>query len=140
MFILIAIALACVVIADVAQGQVTNSPISTMTSQIQSIAQAIATAEGFGVAGAIPTVRNNPGDITDGSGNILTFANAADGWNALYNLLQNIQAGTSKYYNTGMSWVQMGQIYAGGDPNWAVNVAASLGVDPNDTVGDYLNS
>lgn len=122
-------------------GGVTAAPsqASILSPSITAVARAISQAEGYGVAGAIPTVRNNPGDLTDITGSVRTFPSASDGWNALYAQLQKIVDGTSSYYTLDMSWRQMGQIWAGGDGNWAVNVAAILGVDQDSAVGDYLS-
>jgi hypothetical protein len=99
------------------------------------LAQAIANAEGYGVPGAIPTAANNPGDLvlgdigygTMGAG-ITVFGSSSDGWSALENQLQLISNGQSRNYSPGMSIAQIGQVWAGGDGNWAINVASSLGV------------
>lgn len=117
---------------------------------IWSIAQAIAFAEGANVLGARPDRNNNPGDLTRGDehgevvagydGSFIVFASKQDGWQALYLKLANIAQNSSARYNSGMSWAQIGQIWAGGDPNWAMNVAANLGVDPNSSLGDFVGS
>ena len=97
-------------------------------------AQAIATAEGYGVPGARPTVNNNPGDLvgwpgtpTDSSG-YSVFATPQAGWDALETQLGTISSGESAYYTPDMTIAQMGDTWADGDSNWAQNVAASLGV------------
>ena len=109
------------------------------SSVVVAIAQAIANAEGFGQPGAIPTVRNNPGDIENLSGVVKTYDTVQDGWNALYDYIQRMIDGTW-IYNTGQTWAQIGGIYSGtpGGP-WATNVASFLGVDVNSTLGDYVN-
>ena len=63
-----------------------------------ALAEAIAAAEGFGVAGAIPTVRNNPGDLKLDGQTITTFPTAAAGWDALYHQLDLIRDGGSRFY------------------------------------------
>jgi len=117
---------------------------------IQAIAQAIASAEGFGPAGAIPTKANNPGDLcvgdigygtitSSGGEKITVFQNAPAGWQALYNQIALWINGGSRNINTSMTWAQIGAKYAGPSTPWAANVAAQLGVDVNSTLGDYIN-
>lgn len=111
---------------------------------IGAFAQAIASAEGFGDPGAVPTRANNPGDLalggnTLGAG-ITIYATPADGWNALYSQLARIRDGQSAYYRTDMSIADMGAIYAPGEgAAWAANVAAALGVSVNTTIGSLLS-
>lgn len=104
---------------------------------VSALADAIATAEGFYVAGSIPQRKNNPGNITSG-GVIQTFATVDDGWNALYAQISAMLNNTSQWYNSSMSLAQIGAIYANGDPNWAINVSRKLGV-PSSTTLDQLN-
>ncbi len=120
---------------------------------IGALARAIAIAEGS------PAFWNNPGDLTEGdaggyqlqrdpAGNVIVnsagvvrFVNLADGVNALYRKLLNIQSGASRVYSTALSLADFAQIYTGGDnaAAWARNVAAELGLDPTqNTVGDAL--
>jgi hypothetical protein len=99
---------------------------------------AIEFAEGFNVPGSKPQRQNNPGDIS-GVGGILSFPTLQDGFNALYNQVLMMFNNTSTHYNSGMSIAQIGSIYAGGDPNWGINVASYLGVDPTTTL-DQLRS
>lgn len=93
---------------------------------------AIGGAEGYGVSGAIPTVNNNPGDLTS-NGSIRTFSSAAQGWQALQAQIQNIMSGSSSVYTPNETLTQMGQSWANGDPNWATNVGSIMGVNPNTT-------
>jgi hypothetical protein len=132
-------------------GSLTGSPITQDSStwpqsdSTWKICCAIATAEGYqNGAGVIPYDYNNPGDITDGSSTygsgtngITTFPTAEVGWQALYNKLQNIISGGSSTYPSDWSWTQVGNLWAGGDANWATNVAQYLGVDPSETPADY---
>ena len=73
-----------------------------------TLAQAIAQLEGYGQGTNIPTVANNPGDLspadtgntgatlTDANGNqVSVFSDVSDGWGALENKLQNILSGNS---------------------------------------------
>lgn len=93
---------------------------------------AISGAEGYGVPGVIPTVNNNPGDLTS-NGSIRTFSSAAQGWQALQAQIQSIMSGTSSIYTPNETLTQMGQSWANGDPNWAQNVGSLMGVNPNTT-------
>ena len=114
---------------------------------VQQFAQAIASAEGYGVAGAIPTLANNPGDLELGDlGNgtlgegITVFSTIANGWAALYNQVGLMFSGKSKVYAPSMSISQVGNSYSGGDPNWAINVAAFLGVTTDTTLQSLLDN
>lgn len=118
---------------------------------IWSIAHAIAKQEGFGAdPNNAPTRNHNPGDISDGAdtfghdpavtdSKVTAFPDDTTGWQWLYDKLSNIAAGNSNVYDPGTSWYVIGSKWAS-DPNWPVGVAASLGVDPNSTMNDYLSS
>lgn len=103
---------------------------------VQKIGNAIAIAENGSAAiqsGNVPN--NNPGNITDGQGNLMSYASLSDGWAALYNQVQLILSGSSPYYPGGgsMTIAQVAAVYVGTSdaPNWAHNVAAVLGVSIN---------
>lgn len=121
------------------------SVTGTYSDQVKQIAQAIATAEGFGKPNAIPTLRNNPGDLTesDGAGHWVprTFATVEDGWNHLYAYVQRMIDGTG-HYNTSMTWREIGKIYDGEAAymNWVNNVTIALAVSPDSTLGDFVNA
>jgi len=118
----------------------------TTSTTVQLLAKAIAAAEGFGIAGAIPTLANNPGDITDTGypgdtgqtlgGGIRVFDTVQDGWNALYDKIENWFSGNSTVYPASATLAQVGATYSNGDPNWATNVAAALDVDPSVTLAE----
>lgn len=118
--------------------------------KIWDCCRAIAFAEGYNVAGSNPAKLNNPGDISDGASvygsefhsgsNITKFPNANIGWQWLYTKLKNAATGRSSVYDASMSWREIGHIWA--PPNaevWATNVAGKLGVDPDSSLGDYVN-
>jgi hypothetical protein len=115
------------------------------SDKVKAIAQAIATAEGYGQPNAIPTVRNNPGDLTesDGAGHWVprTFPTPEAGWNALYAYVQRMIDGTG-HYNTSMTWREIGKIYDGelAYMNWVNNVTIALNVGPDNTLGDFVNA
>lgn len=108
---------------------------------IGAVANAIAYAEGSNPAW------NNPGDLTASFGfpttgtvnsaGVLAFASCADGWNALYAQLQLIIQGGSRY-SLADTIRSFGQGYSGGDPNWATNVSAQLGVSPDTPLSGVL--
>jgi hypothetical protein len=112
-----------------------------------AFANAIAFAEGFGVPGAIPTVRNNPGDLklpADG-GAITTFATPADGWEALYKQLDLIRTGASRYYQPTMTIDQVARVWTATEQSiWRNNVLTSMSrqgynVTAGTVIGDVLS-
>jgi len=104
--------------------------IGVLITMLPSVfAKAIAFAEGYGVPGAIPTTRNNPGDLTEyhGDGSIKTFASIESGWAALMHFLGLIKNGASVYYRPDMTIAEMSRIYTATEQTaWASNVAAYL--------------
>lgn len=113
--------------------------LETWPAVVVKIGQAIATAEGFFVAGSRAARNNNPGNVTYAFGYATAgqdgpfpiFATLTDGWNALYAQIAAMFDGSSSYYSPAMTIAQIGLVYAGGDPNWAANVASTLGVTVN---------
>lgn len=107
---------------------------------IKRIAEAIAKAEGFGVPGAIPTVRHNPGNIRSlvAPYPVATYPTDAAGWDALYKQVARMVAG-SALYPAGWTIEQVAKRYTGEAQymNWARNVAGFLGV-PTTTVFSEL--
>jgi hypothetical protein len=118
------------------------------TLGISALAQAIATAEGYGVDGAIPTLANNPGDLvipgwtgqTIGSEGIAVFSTPAEGWARLGHQLTLISSGASRVYQRSMTIADMANKWAPGAQaaGWAANVANSLGVTTDTTVDSIL--
>lgn len=119
--------------------------------RIWDCCRAIAIAEGYQVPGSNPANLNNPGDISDGASvfgfethsgsNITRFPDAVTGWSWLYTKIKNAASGKSSVYSADMSWLEIGAIWA--PPNaqvWGTNVANGLGVDPDSSLGDYVNS
>jgi hypothetical protein len=102
------------------------------SSQVQSIAQAIAFAEGYPQAGATsaPVRNNNPCDI-GGAGQ--SYATIDDGWDACYGQIQAMLSGTSQYYTPDESISDIAPTYTGNDnpTSWAAAVAQALGVSPS---------
>lgn len=128
-------------------GVVNTTPLN---SKITALAQAIARAEGFGIANAVPTVAHNPGDLVLGDiGNgiandagVTIFASDADGWSALYHELNLIFSGQSAVYSGSFTFATFARIWTGGDnfSAWAANVTSIVGAGPNTTLADWYNA
>ena len=100
-----------------------------------ALALAIAHAEGFGTAGAVPTRAHNPGDLkipgwtgpVTGTEGISVFENDATGWAALEHELALIKAGKSHVYTLGMTIAEMAHHWTDTQTdNWATNVCDAL--------------
>ena len=109
------------------------SPAGTSDFRRVQIAQAIANAEGYYVAGSLPQRLNNPGSLKLAENTLTQFATANEGWNALYRQIDVMLSGQSAYYTPYMSIREVAWIYTGGDnpDTWANSVAAWLGVSPD---------
>lgn len=142
-----------IVTGSVADMDLSNDPASTgYPSSVYDLANAIAVAEGYGVAGAIPTRANNPGDLVVpgwsdavlGDQGIAVFPDVATGWDALYRQLDRIRTNRSHVYNLAMTITDMGNKWAPGNGStWAANVARSLqakgySVWEGSALGDFL--
>lgn len=111
---------------------------------VETIARAIARAEGFFVADSLPQRANNPGALTLGDVGFGTiadktvFGSLAAGWEALHRQVALMLSGASAYYNPQMTLAQVAVIYTGGDnpTRWAQTVAGALGVTPATTLGE----
>jgi hypothetical protein len=115
---------------------------------IERFAKSVGVAEGFGVAGSIPTRANNPGDITDdgdlGYGVIRSvgphgapitiYPTVSDGWSALYRKIRRAASGASEVYLLTMTIAEIGEKWSG-DPIWAKNFSADFGCSSADTLG-----
>jgi hypothetical protein len=129
-------------------GDVTESWIVVPASKenaVIAIAQAIASAEGFGVIGSRPWRNHNPGDMTKDltdraagtDGPFVVFLNDEDGWQNLYTQVRAMLAGPpySSIYSPGMSIAEVASHYTSTQQTeWAANVAAHLGVTPDTTL------
>jgi len=138
-------------LSDLTNETNSNTAGANPSPAIQAIAQAIASAEGYGPPGNIPTKANNPGDlvlgdqgngvlVSSGGERITVFPNVNAGWQALYNQISLMINGGSSNYNLNMTWAQIGAKWAGPGTPWGANVAAALGVDVNSTLGSYVNA
>jgi hypothetical protein len=119
-------------------------------SRTQTLANAIARAEGFYVKGSLPNRLHNPGDIRahrnehypgqiglTRNGYVIFRTNAA-GWAALRHQIDKIVTGTSKHYNVNMTLRQLGKRYAT-SAAWVRNVSRSLGVAQSTELWEVLD-
>jgi hypothetical protein len=115
---------------------------------VSTFAHAIAKAEGYGIAGTIPTRCHNPGDLKgtkfDGQvgvckGGHARFKNDSYGWTALYNQIDKMISGNSRVYHVSMTFAQVSMIYAGNSKVWLRNVCHEMAIDPNTTFMAYFD-
>jgi hypothetical protein len=119
----------------------------SMNPKVIALAQAIAKAEGFGVDGALPTRCHNPGDLEVGDVGYGTdegktiFSEDQDGWMALEHQCDLMLTGNSHVYKPSMNFLQIAQLYTGGDNAgaWAQIVAQSLGISVTMTLYQFYN-
>lgn len=127
---------------------ITNDPSTWPSGDlVWRICQAIAFAEGANVAGSVPDVLNNPGDISDGAAyfsqewhsgsNVTKFPTKEIGWSWLYDKVSNAVNGRSSVYLPSMTWNQIAQKWAGDWQSWVNNVTRYLGVNPNSTLSQF---
>ena len=124
----ILIIVAAVMIAIVLVESMTKGTIGRGRSDgFYALANAIASAEGYGRPGVIPTVRNNPGDLINSAGQIQSFGTPAEGWDALYRQLDLIRTGGSRYYRRTMTMIEFANTWTATEQAaWLSNVLASL--------------
>jgi hypothetical protein len=114
------------------------------SSIVNSLAIAIAHAEGFYVPASRPARNHNPGDISDRylasgvDGPLAVFPDDQTGWDALTHKLENILSGMSTTYPLSDTIASLAQTWTGGDnaQAWATNVAQRLGVGTDNTLSD----
>ncbi len=124
--------------------------VAVDSGKLDSLAVAIASAEGFGVRHAIPTRYHNPGDLKTsrkfkwdgqkgiGKGGHVIFKSDAEGWAALKQQILKAASGRSKAYNPSMTFQQIGKKYAGNWRTWSKNVCKQLDVPTTTTLRAYL--
>jgi hypothetical protein len=118
----------------------------TVSDGLKAVAEAIARAEGFYVAGSIPARANNPGDLKIGDRGYgviqdkTVFATPQDGWNALYRQLILIRDGKSRNFKPTDTWREVARTWVGpvGSEDWLGNVTNRLGTTPLDSIGGFL--
>jgi hypothetical protein len=119
-------------------------------AKIWEVAHAVARAEGYDQPDSNPFRLNNPGDISDGymtfggephsGSNVTHFPSPEIGWQWLYDKLNRIVQGRSSIYSPEMTWMELGQKWAGDWQNWVGNVTRELKVDPQFSFGSYFDA
>jgi hypothetical protein len=118
-----------------------------MNAKVVILAQAIAKAEGFYIAGSLPQRCHNPGDLeiqsvgygTDNGKTI--FPDDEAGWMALEHECDLILYGLSRAgYKLTDTIMQMAFRYTGNDgaTTWALTVARALGISTLTTLEQYM--
>lgn len=120
-----------------------------------ALAKRIARAEGFGVAGALPTRINNPGDMKLGDrgwgieqGKTIylkadwnaDLQDKTDGCSALRRECGAILSGFSHVYKTDWTFQELAQEWTGGDNSgeWCSIVCGGLAMTPEMTLQQYI--
>lgn len=130
----------------VAKGRAAEESGASRDEKIEALADAIARAEGFyhSDSNVIPRARHNPGDITNLSGSIITYQTDEEGWEALYTYLERIIGGTHPAYpgGSGLTFSALAYTYTGNDnaTAWANTVTGQLGISPDWTLQEYMES
>jgi hypothetical protein len=120
---------------------------------VLKFSRAIAKEEGFYVPNSVPNRAHNPGDLTDdgdvGFGVVQTsgphgakitiYPNESAGWAALYKKVRRMLNGASHTYTIDLTIMEVA-IKWSGDPAWARNVAAVLGVDTRTTLAMIVDA
>src|SRR5271156_4775564 len=119
--------------------------------KLDSLATAVAHAEGFGARHAIPTRYHNPGDLksaaiyrrlpgqkTLGKGGHIVFESDDAGWAALKDYLSKMVDGRSRRFNPDMTLAQASRVYAGNWRPWLKLVTAELNVPANVRLRELL--
>lgn len=114
-------------------------------SRAERLAEAIATQEGFFVAGSRAQRNRNPGNLTQSFGFAVVgadgmfpiFASAAEGWAALRTQVGMMLDGTSRIYGPEMSITEVARRYTTSQQEeWAANVASYLGVPVGTSISE----
>lgn len=129
------------------------SEILNPTPKVKQLAEAIAKAEGFYVAGSLPARIHNPGDLEIGNVGYGTdigktiFPDDQTGWEWLYGECMLMLAGQearhhSHVYNLSMTFLRVAQLYTGGDNyiGWAEVVSAGCGMKVSNTLQEFLDA
>ncbi len=139
------LAIAALGVAAMAGKKAVTTPLN-ISDGLKAVAEAIARAEGFYVAGSLPARANNPGNLKIGDrGNGViegktVFATVQDGWSALYRQLDLVRIGKAKFLKPTDTWREFARTWVGtaDSENWAANVTNRLGARPLDSVGRFL--
>ena len=119
--------------------------IPVTNENVKKIAEAIAFAEGFYVAGSRPARNHNPGDMTldlvgkaiGKDGPFVVYATDSDGWSNLYAQVEAWLNGDSAHADSTSTITDISLFYTTTDQTaWATNVANHLGVSTDTAIGE----
>jgi hypothetical protein len=117
----------------------------SVTPNVQKIAEAIAFAEGFYVAGSRPARNHNPGDMTADligksvghDGPFVVYSTDDDGWENLRRQISLWLYGGSSHATPDSTITDLSEFYTTTDQTaWAANVANHLGVSTDTSIGE----
>lgn len=120
---------------------------TSATPEVQRLAIAIATAEGFYTQGSRPQRDNNPGDMTQDligratgvDGAFVVYGNVADGWANLYAQINLWNSGGSSHATPDSTIADIAGFYTSDNQTtWATNVANALGVTTDTPLSQIL--
>jgi len=130
--------------------------VAVPDDNVQAIADAIATAEGYFAEGehdgkSLLYRLKNPGGLKKPALNadelptwldtgLIVFPTAEMGWAALRHQVRKMLDGTSEIYHPSDTLIAVGLKYADGDENWGANVATNLGVSPGARLTDLAEA
>jgi len=93
--------------------------------------------EGYFAGTSAGIAKNNPYNLTDTSGNLLSFSKLEEGLAAGDQYLKNAIAGINKNYTPGESLGEFESTYTGDDPNAPSNLAKILQTNTSTPVSAY---
>jgi hypothetical protein len=141
----ILLVVAAIGLAILTFGKSIGGAISSYSSSVEKIAQAIAVAEGFYVSGSRPQRNHNPGDMTQDlvglgvgrDGQFIVYANDQDGWACLYKQIGMWLDGSSSHADASFTISDISHFYTTDNQTaWATNVANQLGVGLDTPIGE----
>lgn len=124
-----------------------NLAVNPTDANVQKIAEAIAFAEGFYVAGSRPARNHNPGDMTADlvgrgigkDGPFVVYETDVDGWANLYAQINKWLSGSSSHATSDSTISDISSFYTANDQAaWATNVANQLGVSIDTPIGKVV--
>jgi hypothetical protein len=129
---------------------------SEIEARVRAIAEAIAVADGYYVAGehdgrSLLYRLNNPGGLKKPAlaaedlptwldTGLVIFPTRPMGWAALHHQVHVMLTGRSRIYHPSDTLIAVGLKYADGDARWGANVATNLGVSPAVRLGELAGA
>ena len=129
---------------------------SDLETRVNTVARAIAVAEGYYANGehdghSLPFMLNNPGSLkkpalggekldTWKETGLLMFPSELAGWTALRRQVRLMLTGQSSDYQLSDTLSDVASKYADGDSNWGINVAKQLHISPTMTLAEIVTT